>query len=222
MKQSPLRSSLITPPVLLYEWFTSGLHHGLCFMVLFFISWFHICSFTFKNISTILVVITSFFPNTSAEVSPLFKNDILIIENATGWLPELGDSSQISSGPSDRKTRAGIAIDPDRCCHLPPPCTPLSSWRTAGTGWRKGDNFTAGTLLKYVKLWLGVSSVFIMKATWVCYSYFGEPWLIGRSSFHPGYGHSGVHTAGFVCIADCARRTAMHVIPTALSLRGQQ
>lgn len=82
----------------------------------------------------------------------------------------------------------------------------------------KGNNLTAGTPYRHHSL----TQYLNMKATDVCYSYFRESGLISRSSLHPGDGHRSVHTAGRGCVADRPPRTAMRVIPTALSLRGQQ
>lgn len=54
------------------------------------------------------------------------------------WLPELGDSSQTLSRPSDRKTQQDTETGQDRHCRRPPHGCSWSSWRTAGIGWERG------------------------------------------------------------------------------------
>lgn len=58
-------------------------------------------------------------------------------------LPELEDSSQTSSNPSDRKTQQGIVTDRGRCCRLPDSRRPWSSWRTEWSDGGKKDSITS-------------------------------------------------------------------------------
>lgn len=217
----------------MYEWCT-GEHNRLSFMGLVCIScyFFHLIfifvlpvwhlndlvAIIWRENHNIQLINTIYVIVITAPVI-IIINDILIfrmlhVKSAPNkvWLPELGDSSQTLSRPSSRKTLEDIVTDQDRCCRLPPPCTSWSSWRTAGTRCERGRIFQQTPLGQHV----------IMNATAVCYSYFRESGLIGRSSFYPGDGHRGVHTAGRGWIADCFRRAAMRVILTALSLRGKQ
>lgn len=124
------------------------------------------------------------------------------------WLPELGDSSQTLSRPSDRKTQQDSETDQDRRCPRPPPGCSWSSWRTAGTGWERGRYYNWHSPL--------IPTIQQMP----CFSYFRDSGLISRSSFSPGDGHGSVHTARRSHIADCFRRAAMSMILTALSLPG--
>lgn len=102
-------------------------------------------------------------------------------------LPELEDSSQTSSNPSDSNTQQGIVTGRGRCCRLPDSRMSWSSWRTE---WSESGKRTVLLLLIHHDYLI-----------WLCDrkqcddAYFRDFGLISRGSFHPGDGQGGINTA---------------------------
>lgn len=102
-------------------------------------------------------------------------------------LPELEDSSQTSSNPSDRNTQQGIVTGRGRCCRLPDSRMSWSSWRTEWSEGGKEDSITSFNpprLFNRDRKQLTCDD-----------AYFRDFGLISRGSFHPGDGQGGINTA---------------------------
>lgn len=104
-------------------------------------------------------------------------------------LPELEDSSQTSSNPSDRNTQQGIVTGRGRCCRFPDSRMSWSSWRTEWSEGGKKDSITSFNPPRLFNrtLW--------QKTTNMCSAYFRDFGLISRGSFHPRDGQGGINTA---------------------------